>query len=119
MTYVGASIPRLRDAKLVQGHGSFTDDLHPSDLLEACFVRSVHAHARIRAIDLAAARAHPGVVAVWAYRDLSGLVTEMPMIIPDRRIKYPKCPTLLANDIVRYVGQPIALIVAENRYVAE
>lgn len=119
MTFVGAPILRLRDAKLVQGRGSFTDDLHPDGLLEACFVRSVHAHARIRGIDLALARAQPGVIAVWSYQDLSGLVTEMPMIIPDRRIKYPKCPTLLANDVVHYVGQPVALVVAENRYAAE
>ena len=119
MSMIGTSIPRLRDAQLIQGRGCFTDDIHLDGLLEAHVLRSPHAHARIRQLNLEEARSHPDVVAVWGYNDLSGLLTEMPMIIPDRRIRYPKCPTLLADEIVRYVGQPVAFIVAKNRYVAE
>ena len=119
MSTIGTSIPRLRDVQLIQGRGRFTDDIHPDGTPEAHVLRSPHAHARIQQLDLETARSHPDVVAVWGYSDLGGLIAEMPMIIPDRRIRYPKCPTVLANKIVRYVGQPVAFIVAKNCYVAE
>ena len=116
---IGASVPRLRDLELIEGRGRFIDDLHPSGLVEAHILRSPHASARIRGINLTAARALPKVIAVWAYDDLSGLDTDMPMIIPDRRIRHPKCPTILARDRARYVGQPVAIVIAESRYIAE
>jgi aerobic carbon-monoxide dehydrogenase large subunit len=119
MPIIGTPLRRLEDERLVKGRGSFTDDIHPDGLVEAHFVRSPHAHARIRNIDLAAARSHPGVLAAFAFDDLVGVERVMPMIIPDRRILHPKTQEVLAHSVVHYVGQPVALIVASSRYVAE
>lgn len=121
MTKIGTQCPplRLEDARLLSGRGRFTDDLRPKDTLEAHVLRSPHGHARVRSIDLQAARAHPGVVAVWSLKDLAAIERSMPMIIPSPRIRYPKTQTVLADGEVYYVGQPVAFIVASSRYVAE
>lgn len=109
---------RLEDRRLLCGQGRFTDDIHPPDLLEAHVVRSPHAHARIAAVDVSAARALPGVHAVWTAADISEQ-PPMPMIIPDPRIIHPLTPRVLAGERVRYVGEPVAFIVADSRYIAE
>ncbi|MYZ48459.1 molybdopterin cofactor-binding domain-containing protein [Propylenella binzhouense] len=119
MTHVGSPLPRLEDARLLAGRGRFTDDVHPDGLLEAHVLRSPHGHARIARIDAAAARALPGVVAVFTFDDLVGVERQMPMILPDRRILHPKTQLLLAAEVVRYVGEPVAFVVAETRYLAE
>lgn len=120
MTRIAALSPtRLEDTRLLEGRGRFTDDIRLAGLLEAHVLRSPHAHARIRTIDLQAARAHPEVFAVWIFDDLGEIEHLMPMIIPDRRIVYPKTQEVLARSFVHYVGQPVAFIVASNRYVAE
>ncbi len=110
---------RLEDARLLDGYGRFTDDIRPEGVLEAHVLRSPHGHARIRAIDLHAARGHPGVVAVWSFDDLAAIERTMPMIIPDPRIRHAKTQPVLAATEVLYVGQPVAFIVASSRYVAE
>lgn len=119
MGFTGEAMKRIEDERLVQGRGRFTDDIHLPGMLEAHVVRNLHPHARIRSIDTAAARALPGVVAVWTYADLEGLQAPMPMIIPDARIGHAETPFVLAREYVRYVGEPVVLIVAESRYVAE
>src|SRR4051812_18082644 len=119
MTRIAGSRPsRLEDARLIEGQGRFTDDIRLEGLLEAHVLRSPHAHARIRRIELQAARAHPGVVAVWSLDDLA-CERMMPMIIPDPHIRHPKVQEVLARSVVHYVGQPVAFVVASSRYVAE
>lgn len=119
MSLVGKPLPRLEDARLLRGRGRFTDDIHPEGLLEAHVLRSPHAHARIQGVDLTKARALAGVVAAWSFEDLEGIDRRMPMILPDRRILHPETQEILAKDRVQYVGQPVAFIVAESRYIAE
>jgi carbon-monoxide dehydrogenase large subunit len=119
MTLIGKAIARSEDERFLRGEGRFTDDLHLAGIAEATVLRSPHAHARIRHIDVVAACKSPGVLAVWTWNDLQGMQTTMPMIIPDARIIHPKTQELLARDVVRYVGEPVVFVVAENRYLAE
>jgi aerobic carbon-monoxide dehydrogenase large subunit len=119
MTWVGKATPRIEDERLLRGRGSYTDDLHPDGLLEAHVLRSPRAHARICSINADAARAVPGVVAIFTFDDLTGVERMMPMILPDRSISHPITQNVLADRIVRYVGEPVAFIVADSRYVAE
>jgi aerobic carbon-monoxide dehydrogenase large subunit len=117
----GARVKRLEDPALLTGRGRFVDDVKLSGTLEACFVRSPHAHARIRSIDATKARALPGVHAVLTADDLPGPMARapIPMILPVLGIKAFRTQLCLARDEVAYAGQTIALVVADNRYVAE
>jgi len=116
---VGARVPRREDPRLLTGSGRFLDDLVLPGLLEAAVLRSPYAHARIVSIDATAARELPGVHDVLVGADLAGLVAPQPVIyrlLPDQ----PENPNLaLAVDRVRWVGQPVAAVVATDRYVAE
>jgi carbon-monoxide dehydrogenase large subunit len=112
---VGAAIPRVEDARLVSGAGSYVDDLRFPGMLHAALVRSRHAHARIVRIDSAVARAVGGVVGVWTAADLDAFPSlparaPVPARIPHRPV--------LARDVVRYVGEGLALVVASDRLVA-
>ncbi len=117
----GARVARLEDEGLLTGKGRFVDDVHIPGALSAAFVRSPHAHARVRSIDASAALAVPGVVAVLTARDLPGTAgTErMPMLVPNAAIKALRTQYALAVDEVCYVGQSVAVVVADNRYIAE
>ena len=117
----GARVARLEDPALLTGRGNFTDDIHLPDFLEAAFVRSPHPHARIAAIDAAAARAHPGVHAVLTNQDLPSDLRHatVPFQVPNPAISQPFQQRLLESEEVHFVGEPIALIMAESRYVAE
>ena len=117
--WLGVGVRRNEDVRLVSGQGRYTADVRLPGMLHARIVRSPHAHARVRRIDAEAARRHPGVVAVWTYGDLDGLGQPMAMFIPDPSIKHPRTPHLLAVDRVRYVGEPVAVVIAESEYVAE
>ena len=87
----GARVARLEDPALLTGRGNFTDDIHLPDFLEVAFVRSPHPHARIRAIDAAAARAHPGVHAVLTNQDLPSELRHatVPFQVPNPAISQP------------------------------
>ncbi|MBV9255208.1 MAG: xanthine dehydrogenase family protein, partial [Actinobacteria bacterium] len=116
--YAGARVHRVEDARLLTGHGTFVDDVVRPRMLHACFVRSPVARARIVSIDASAALALPGVEAVFTAADLNPDVreawfTSMGKDMPDT----PKPP--LAEGEARFVGDPIALVVAVDRYVAE
>jgi carbon-monoxide dehydrogenase large subunit len=116
--YAGARVHRVEDARLLTGHGTFVDDVVRPRMLHACFVRSPVARARIAGIDASAALALPGVEAVFTAADLNPDVreawfTSMGKDMPDT----PKPP--LAQGEARFVGDPIALVVAVDRYVAE
>ena len=118
MAFVGRSVPRLEDRPLVTGQGRFAADVSFAHQLHMRVVRSAHAHGRIVAIDTGAARAAPGVVAVWTAAE----VAEIPPI--DFRLTRieglePYRQPILAADRVRYVGEPLAVVFAVDAYAAE
>ena len=114
---VGERIKRREDPRLIRGLASFTDDIVLHGMLHCAFVRSEYAAGRIESIDTSRALARPGVVAVYTYDDLRGQVGRTPCVVrldEERDIEHP----LLADGKVRYVGQPLAVVVASDRYVA-
>ena len=116
--YAGARIGRVEDPRLLTGTGSFVDDITRPGMLHACFVRSDVARARIEAIDTSEAVALPGVHAVLVAADLNpGVQQQWHTAIGPDVPEVPRPP--LAEDEVRFVGDPVVLVVAENRYVAE
>jgi aerobic carbon-monoxide dehydrogenase large subunit len=118
---LGRSVPRLEDARLLRGAARFVDDLDLPGLLHATFVRSPIAHGRIRRVDAAKARALPGVQAVLTHAGLRPVLAcdRIPLALPLPAIRFHVDPYALARDEVCYVGEPIALIVAESRRIAE
>jgi CO/xanthine dehydrogenase Mo-binding subunit len=116
---IGAAIPRREDARLVLGDGRFLDDLGRG-ALAAAFLRSPHAHARIVEIDVTDALSVDGLVAIYTYEDLDGRVAEpLPLLIPHPALTAPRTAYPLANGIVRHVGEPVVMVVATDRYLAE
>jgi 2-furoyl-CoA dehydrogenase large subunit len=115
VAWTGQSLPRVEDAALLSGHGRFIDDLavRPGTL-HAAILRSSHAHADVLDIDVKAAAALPGVVAVITGKDVAALTTPM---VAGLKLATENWP--IALDRVRYVGEPIAIAVAETRYIAE
>jgi aerobic carbon-monoxide dehydrogenase large subunit len=109
---LGSSIKRREDPRFITGRGNYTDDVQVTAMTHAVFVRSPHAHARIRSIDVGRARAHPGVVAVFTGKDMAG-VQSLPCgwLLPD--LKIPPHPPL-ATEAARYVGDPVAVVIAET-----
>jgi carbon-monoxide dehydrogenase large subunit len=115
---LGRSINRLEDARFVQGRGRYVADLVTPGALHGVVVRSPHAHARIRRLDVDAARRMPGVAAVLTGSDLAAdqigplpcAVTHIPMTSP---LVVPPCHAL-ARDVVRYVGEPVAFVIADS-----
>jgi len=121
--YFGQPIKRNEDPRLLTGQATFTDDVHLPGMLHVAFVRSQVAHGRIRHIDTAAARAMPGVVAVYAATDLGEYWQPGPLLVPPPPIAglvfNPRTQVPLARDKVRHVGEPIVAVVATSRYAAE
>ena len=121
--YVNARVPRNEDARLLTGRARFVDDVQLPGILHVAFVRSEHAHARLIEVDVSAARQRRGVAAVYTFADLGDYGTPAPLLVPPPPIPglvfHPCTHRPLAKDKVRYVGEPIAMIVAESRYVAE
>jgi len=121
MTYTGQALKRFEDPRLVTGMGVFVDDVKLPGMLYASFLRSPHAHARIRAIDASEARSMPGVVAVLIGEDIAGVLTEIPPRVLEEwemdELQAPGLPTL-AQGKVFFVGQTVAVVVAETRHLA-
>src|SRR6059036_3480204 len=113
---IGASPRRKEDRRLLVGVGRFVDDLRREALLHLAVVRSVEAHARIAKIALAEARALRGVVAAWSAADLPETARPMPSAYGAVRKGRPWSQPILARDRVRYVGEPVAVVVAESPY---
>ena len=115
----GTSIKRREDPDLITGRGKYTDDLTLPNMAHATIVRSPHAHARVGAIDTSKARALPGVLAAYTAADVeaSGTPGQIPTVWLHPGIKTPAHP-ILASEIVRYVGDGVAVVVAEDRYTA-
>ena len=115
---VGASPKRKEDGRFVAGGGRYLDDVRVAGLLHLALVRSPHAHARVRAIDAAAARAVPGVVAVLTLDDLPELAdATVPPLVPEPKGR-PYIHPVLAGARVRHVGEPVAVVVASDPYAA-
>jgi len=117
--YIGAAITRREDLRLLAGQAVFVDDVKLPDMLHAAILRSTHAHARIRSIDASKARALAGVAAVVESKNIEPIARPIPARIYalpglDRYLQFP-----LARDKVRYVGDPVALVIAETPYLAE
>lgn len=117
----GARVARLEDPALLTGRGRFVDDIKVPGTLHACFMRSPYAHARLGAVETAAAREMPGVVAVLTAADLPPGMRDqrMPMLVPNASIAALRTQRCLAVGEVCYVGEPIAVVIAESRYQAE
>jgi carbon-monoxide dehydrogenase large subunit len=119
--YTGASVKRSEDPRILTGRGRYIDDLKLPGMLHAAFVRSPLAHGRVLAVDASAAQALPGVVAVLTGADLDAVTIpgQDPLFAmmggPGPKPEY----TLLATDKVRFAGDPVAVVVAESRYLAE
>ena len=119
---LGHSLNRLEDERFLRGRGRYVADLTMPGALHGVVVRSPHAHARVVAVNVEKARATPGVVAVFTGADLAAdnigplpcAVTHIPMTAP---LVVPPCHAL-ARDIVRYVGEPVAFVVADNEQAA-
>ena len=119
----GAPIRRNEDARLLRGQALFVDDVELPGMLHAAFLRSNLAHATIRSIDVSAARAREGVIAVYTAEDLGGYWAPGPLLVPpppiaglifNQRTQVP-----LAKGKVRHVGEPLAVVLAQSRYLAE
>src|SRR5687767_7440594 len=120
--FVGQSVKRLEDPRLLTGQGRYVDDVVVPGMLHATFVRSDLPRARITRIDADAARAVPGVLAVLTGADLNtGLGSMQPTMWAATATPPGPCApvTPLAGDDVRFVGDPVAIVVAESRYLAE
>lgn len=119
--YVGQRVPRVEDPALVRGAGRFVDDIDRPGLLEAAFFRSPIAHGLIKSIDLSGARKLPGVHAVYTLSDLRPILTadRLPLQFPSKVLPPNISPYILASRELAYVGEAIALVVAEDRYIAE
>ncbi|MGW2312967.1 aerobic carbon-monoxide dehydrogenase large subunit [Actinomadura luteofluorescens] len=115
----GEPVERREDGRLLTGRGRYLDDLG-RDALAAAFVRSPHAHARIVDIDVSEALDVEGLVAVYTWEDLPGKVGDpLPLLIPHPALTHGRTGYPLARDVVRHVGEPVAMVVARDRYLAE
>ncbi len=115
---IGAPLLRKEDYRFLIGRGRYLDDVIVPGALHAHFVRSPHAHANIRSIDIEQARQAPGVVVVVTGRELAEWTTPLRMAPPIEGLK-PVEMTTLPIDKVRFVGDPVVCIVARDRYLAE
>ncbi|MBI2817942.1 MAG: xanthine dehydrogenase family protein molybdopterin-binding subunit [Acidobacteria bacterium] len=115
---MGRRIMRKEDPRLLSGKGAYVDDIHLPNTAHVAFLRSEHANARITKLDISRARALAGVIQIVTGADLRGVVENIPPmgVLPDLFV--PQHP-VLATDRVRYVGEPIAAVLAENPYIAQ
>jgi carbon-monoxide dehydrogenase large subunit len=118
---IGARIPRLEDEPLLRGRGRFVDDIALPGVWHVAFVRSPHPHALIRGIAREAARALPGVHAVFTLDDLAAVLVKRRMLRHSNSgAPLERCwPFALADGEVSYVGEPVAMVIADDRYIAE
>src|SRR5215469_12925486 len=119
--YTGSSVKRSEDPRILTGGGRYVDDVKLPGMLHAAFVRSPLAHARVLAVEVSAAGALPGVVAVFTGADLETMTIPGPDALFAMMGGGGPSPeyTLLATDKVRFVGDPVAVVIAESRYLAE
>lgn len=114
---IGKSIPRAEDPRLITGAGQYVDDVQLVGMAYAEVFRSSRAHALIKSINIENAKAHPGVVTVITAEDVEGKIENQPVAAQLPDMKCPDHPPLAINKVY-FVGQPIAVVVAEDRYTA-
>lgn len=117
--YIGSSVKRLEDQRLLTGTGRYIDDVKLPDMAVMAIYRSPYAHARINGIDLSAARAVPGVIDAFCAADIDMDLPAIPLRLApfegfERFLQRP-----IARDKVRFVGEPVAVVIASDRYIAE
>ena len=122
--YFGQRIKRNEDLRMLTGQALHVDDVELPHMLHVAFYRSTFAHGRIVDIDLGQAQERPGVIAIYTAEDLGDYWQPGPLLVPppptiEGATFYPRTQVPLAKDKVRFVGEPIVMIVAESRYVAE
>ena len=115
-----SGIRRREDPRLITGRASYTDDIKLPGMAHAAILRSIYAHAVIKSVDTSGAANQPGVIAVYTGADTEGVLNGIPCawLIPNSDLKTPTHPAI-AKDKVRYVGDALAVVVAETRYQAE
>ena len=122
-TYFGKPLKRNEDPRLLTGQALFTDDVDLPGMVHAAFARSDYAHAWVRGVDVSAALETPGVLAVYTARDLGDYWKPGPLLVqapPIKRLVFnTRTQVPLVKDKARHAGEPIAVVVAENRYIAE
>ena len=121
--YFGQPVKRNEDPRLLTGTALFVDDVELADMLHGAFLRSPYAHAKILSIDVAAAKARPGVIAIYTAEDLGAYWQPGPLLVPAPPVPgivfNQRCQVPLAKGKVRHVGEPVVLVIAESRYIAE
>ena len=119
----GEPIRRREDPRLLRGEALFVDDVHLPGMLHLAFVRSAFAHGTLEGVDTEAARERPGVVGIYTAEDLGDFWQPGPLLVPPPPIEsiefHARTQVPLARGKVRHVGEPIAVVVAESRYIAE
>jgi carbon-monoxide dehydrogenase large subunit len=119
----GQPIKRNEDPRLLTGQALFVDDVQLPNMLHVAFLRSPYAHARLGSVDASAAREMPGVLAVYTAEDLGDFWKRGPLLVPPPPIEgmtfHERTQPILAKDKVSHVGEPIAVVVADSRYLAE
>ncbi len=120
MKVIGESIQRKEDNRFLTGRGAYVADMLPPGTVHVKFVRSPYAHARILGIDASRARELPGVLGVFTGMDIKAEVGSIPTAwtIPNADLKTPPYPAL-AREVVRYAGEAVAVVVAEDSYIAD
>ncbi len=116
---VGQPIERVEDFRLLRGRGSYVDDVHRDGMLHAAILRSTVAHGNIRSIDVSAARALPGVHAVFTADEIGRPVPRIPVRLFPNPGMDPFRQPVIAQDKVRFVGEPLAIVVADTAAIAE
>jgi carbon-monoxide dehydrogenase large subunit len=122
--YVGQRMTRTEDPRLLTGQALFVDDVDLPDMLYAAFLRSDYAHARLLSIDVSAARERPGVVAVYTAEDMGDAWQPgPPLVSPPPTVEdivfHSRTQVPLVKDKVKLLGEPLAVVIAESRYIAE
>ena len=122
--YVGQRVKRNEDPRLLTGQALFVDDVDLPGMLHAAFLRSDFAHTRVRSIDVSAARARPGVVAVYTAEDMGDFWHPGPLIVPppskiESVVFHARTQIPMVKDKARHIGDPLAVVIAESRYIAE
>src|SRR5450759_4122476 len=117
--WFGAPVQRSEDPRLLRCKGNYVDDIDLPGMLQAAVLRSPHAHARIVSIDPGPALSLPGVHLVITAADLGEVLEPSPLLVPHSALTQPRTQLPLALDEVHYVGQAVAFVVADDRYIAE
>ena len=117
--WFGARVQRIEDPRLLRGKGTYVDDIDLPEMLHAGVLRSTHARARILNIDTSAARVLPGVHLVLTASDLGEVLEPSPLLVPHHALTQPRTQLPLALNEVHYVGEAVAMVVADSRYIAE